>query len=66
MNDYKQYKMEQERKRQEQERQNLAATRLEAWWRGVMVRKGFGKFRKKKEKKAKKRSSEKKSGKISN
>lgn len=60
MNDYKQYKIEQERKREELERKNLAATRIQAWWRGTMVRKGFGKFRKKKEKKGKKKSSDKK------
>lgn len=66
MNDYKQYKVEQERIKQELERKNNAATIIQAWWRGTMVRKGFGKFRKKKEKKGKKKSSEKKSGKATN
>lgn len=63
MNEYKNYKIEQERIRQELERKNLAATIIQAWWRGTMVRKGFGKYRKKKEKKGKKKSSEKKASK---
>lgn len=60
MNDYKAYRSEQERIKKELERKNLAATIIQAWWKGTMVRKGFGKFRKKKEKKGKKKSSEKK------
>lgn len=64
MNDYKQYKIEQKRIKMEKERQNNAATKIQAWWKGTMVRRGLGKFRKKKEKKGKKKSSEKKTGKI--
>nr|XP_023018152.1 IQ domain-containing protein G-like isoform X1 [Leptinotarsa decemlineata]XP_023018153.1 IQ domain-containing protein G-like isoform X1 [Leptinotarsa decemlineata] len=63
IDDYKQYKVEQEKIRLEMDKRNRAATIIESWWRGTMVRKGFGKFRKKKEKKAKKKSSEKKSAK---
>ncbi|KAJ8956928.1 hypothetical protein NQ318_014347 [Aromia moschata] len=59
INDYKQYKIDQERKRAELEIRNKAATKIQAWWRGTMVRKGFGKFRKK-DKKGKKKGPEKK------
>ncbi|XP_072377529.1 dynein regulatory complex protein 9-like [Diabrotica undecimpunctata] len=60
IDDYKKHKIEQERLRLEKEEKNKKATTIQAWWRGVMVRKGFGKFRKKKEKKGKKKSTDKK------
>ncbi|XP_056632763.1 dynein regulatory complex protein 9-like [Diorhabda sublineata] len=63
INDYKQYKIEKEILRIEKEKRNKAATKIEAWWRGVMVRKGFGKYRKKKEKKGKKKSTDKRENK---
>ncbi|KAF2904088.1 hypothetical protein ILUMI_02083 [Ignelater luminosus] len=47
----KEYLKLKEIRRQEEEllqKRNLAATRLQAWWKGVMVRKGIGKFSKKK------------------
>lgn len=52
--------MQQERIKAEIERQLQAAIKIQAWWRGVMVRQGFGRFKKKKDKKLKKKSSEKK------
>ncbi|XP_063238761.1 dynein regulatory complex protein 9 [Bacillus rossius redtenbacheri] len=42
-----------ERREQQEElerRSNAAATRIQSWWRGVMVRRGFGPFRKKRAK----------------
>ncbi|KAL1513384.1 hypothetical protein ABEB36_002803 [Hypothenemus hampei] len=54
MTAYEAYKLEQEKKRLENERKNKAATKIQAWWRGVMVRKGFGKYKKKKDRKNKK------------
>lgn len=46
---------EQKRLEQEElERKIRAAIRIQAWWRGVMVRKCLGPFRKKKGKKGKK------------
>lgn len=47
----KEYLKLKEIRHQEEERlrrNNLAATRLQAWWRGVMVRRCLGKFSKKK------------------
>lgn len=55
---YKLYKVEQEKKRLEKERKDKAATTIQAWWRGTMVRKGLGKY-KKKEKKGKKKKDDK-------
>lgn len=55
---YKLYKVEQEKKRLEKERKDKAATKIQAWWRGTMVRKGLGKY-KKKEKKGKKKKEDK-------
>lgn len=55
------HKIEQEKIRLEKERKDKAAIHIQAWWRGTMVRRGFGKFRKKKDKKQKKKSGEKKS-----
>ncbi|CAG9853624.1 unnamed protein product [Phyllotreta striolata] len=52
--DWEKYKIEQEKIRLEKERINNAAIKIQAWWKGTMVRKGFGRFRKKKEKKQKK------------
>lgn len=56
---YCEYKLEQEKKRLEKERKDAAATKIQAWWRGTMVRRGFGKY-KKKEKKGKKKGDDKK------
>lgn len=53
---YKAHKAEMIRQQLEQEKRINAAVRIQAWWRGTMVRKGFGKYRKKKDKKPKKRS----------
>ncbi|XP_018579802.1 IQ domain-containing protein G-like [Anoplophora glabripennis] len=60
INDYKIYKIQQEEKKMILQKRNEAATKIQAWWRGTMVRKGFGKFRKKKDKKGKKKGPEKK------
>lgn len=49
------------RRKQEQEAIELkACIRLESWWRGVMVRKGLGPFKKGKKKKGKGKSGKKK------
>lgn len=56
---YQDYKKEQEKKRLEKERKDGAATKIQAWWRGTMVRRGFGKY-KKKDKKSKKKGDDKK------
>ncbi|KAJ8918296.1 hypothetical protein NQ315_014166, partial [Exocentrus adspersus] len=55
MDDYKLYKIQEEEKKIELKKRNDAATKIQAWWKGTMVRKGFGKFRKKKDKKGKKK-----------
>nr|CAI5854384.1 unnamed protein product [Callosobruchus analis] len=44
----------QEEKRLLKKKLDEAATKIQAWWRGTMVRKGFGKYRKRKDKKGKK------------
>ncbi|VEN35958.1 unnamed protein product [Callosobruchus maculatus] len=54
INDYKIYKQQQEEKRLLKKKMDDAATKIQAWWRGTMVRKGFGKYRKKKDRKGKK------------
>lgn len=56
---YKNYKLKMEEERAEMEKRHKAATKIQAWWRGTMVRKGFGQYKKKKDKKLKKKSSEK-------
>ncbi|XP_066260598.1 dynein regulatory complex protein 9-like [Euwallacea similis] len=57
---YEIHKEEQEKKRVEREKKDRAATKIQAWWRGVMVRKGFGRYKKKEKKKNKKKVEEKK------
>ncbi|XP_050309037.1 dynein regulatory complex protein 9-like [Anthonomus grandis grandis] len=57
---YKEYKKEQEKLRKEKEKKDKAATKIQAWWRGEMVRKGLGKYKKRKDKKGKKKTEEKK------
>ncbi|CAH2001848.1 unnamed protein product [Acanthoscelides obtectus] len=59
INDYKAYKKQQEEKRLLKKKMDDAATKIQAWWRGTMVRKGFGKYRKKKDKKGKKNKNKK-------
>lgn len=44
----------QRRKAEEEEMHLRASVKIQSWWRGVMVRKGFGAYRKKKGKKSKK------------
>ncbi|KAH1001797.1 dynein regulatory complex protein 9 [Dendroctonus ponderosae] len=51
---YQAHKVEQQKQRLEKDRKDRAATKIQAWWRGTMVRKGFGKY-KKKEKRGKKK-----------
>ncbi|XP_030755012.1 dynein regulatory complex protein 9-like [Sitophilus oryzae] len=60
IDDYNEHKIQQEMERQEKERKDRAATKIQAWWRGIMVRKGFGKYKKKKDKKGKKKANDKK------
>ncbi|VEN57502.1 unnamed protein product, partial [Callosobruchus maculatus] len=59
INDYKVYKQQQEEKRLLKKKMDDAATKIQAWWRGTMVRKGFGKYRKKKDRKGKKNKNKK-------
>jgi len=60
-------RQEKERLRKEAEREkeeNLACTRIQAWWKGIMVRKQLGPYKpKKKGKKGKKSGKGKKGGK---
>ncbi|XP_076254883.1 dynein regulatory complex protein 9-like [Rhynchophorus ferrugineus] len=60
IDDYKAYKVKKEIENMEKEKRNKAATKIQAWWRGVMVRKGFGKYKKKRDKKNKKKTDKKK------
>ncbi|KAJ8957613.1 hypothetical protein NQ314_006516 [Rhamnusium bicolor] len=52
---FKEYKIKQQEMKLDMEQRSKAVTKIQAWWRGTMVLKGFGKFRKKKDKKGKKR-----------
>lgn len=44
----------------ETERRYEAIVKIQSWWKGIMVRKGLGQFRRKKTKKSKKSKSSKK------
>lgn len=44
----------------ETERRYEAIVKIQSWWKGIMVRKGLGQFRRKKTKKSKKSKSNKK------
>lgn len=44
----------------EAERRYEAIVKIQSWWKGIMVRKGLGQFRRKKAKKSKKAKSSKK------
>nr|CAH7717727.1 unnamed protein product [Callosobruchus chinensis] len=59
INDYKVYKQQQEERRQLKKKMDDAATKIQAWWRGTMVRKGYGKYRKRKDKKGKNKNKKK-------
>ncbi|XP_044268417.1 dynein regulatory complex protein 9-like [Tribolium madens] len=48
MDKYKAHKLQMQREAEELQRQTRAATRIQAWWRGVMFRKGLGPFKRKK------------------
>lgn len=48
--DYLEYKEEKKRKAEELARLNKEATKIQAWWRGTMVRRGLGPYKKKKPK----------------
>ncbi|XP_046989973.1 dynein regulatory complex protein 9 isoform X1 [Schistocerca americana] len=48
--DYLEFVAERERKAAEEIFINMTATRIQAWWRGTMVRRGLGPYRKKKSK----------------
>lgn len=48
IDDYLQYRKEKEEKEAHEMFLNMTATRIQAWWRGTMVRRCLGPFRKKK------------------
>ncbi|XP_008192940.2 dynein regulatory complex protein 9 [Tribolium castaneum] len=48
MDKYKAHKLQMQKEAEEIQRQTRAATRIQAWWRGVMFRKGLGPFKRKK------------------
>lgn len=55
---YERHKEYLAKQRAELEMKMRSATSIQAWWRGVMVRKGFGPYRKK-DKKSKKKGNNK-------
>lgn len=48
MDEYKAHKIEMQREAEELQRQTEAATKIQAWWRGIMFRKGLGPYRRRK------------------